>query len=537
MSPTRREFPVVLFFAALAILFTWPLMPRIIDHVPGPGHAAPALEGVYSLTWGIHALANHPLRYFDANIFYPHAEALAFGDHLFGQSLVMAPVEWITAQPTVTYNLAVLLSFVVAATGAYFLTRQLTGSVPAGLVTGLLYGFSAWRFAQIGDLGELSQGGLPWILLIGHLYLDDPHRRLIYLGVSAAWLQAVSCGGSLLSLLMALVIGALFMALPRFRRSRIRLWRHRYHLAAAGLALVVLLLPFVKPYLNHDLEQAFSHAVAPAADTTARPPGALASLSEGFFLSLFERTGDGRQPLFPGWLAIGLVAWLSWRTIRSPQSVERSAWLYASLGVLAMTVTALTPLDGGPIVTLSLAVLAGLGLHHLARAMATLPGGVLIIWAAPLAVLLELAPGPATLHPTIGPAGPPPACLWLNSTDDSATLAELPIPPENEAGDETRARRQLYSIYHWRRMVGGLARRMPPLSREIRDRLQGFPDDRSVAQLLALGIDYAVVHVDEFPARERAGIEAALAGRPELAIEKDFDGTRVYRVIAPGSSR
>jgi hypothetical protein len=530
LSATRREFLLVgFFFMLLAVVDTWPLARHVTTHVIGGPNGVDAWTGLYTLTWGIHSLANNPLHYFNANVFYPHAESLAFGDHLFGQALLLAPVQWLLATPTLTYNLGVLLSFVVAGLGAYFLARQVTGSSAAGLTAGLLFAFSPWRFQHVGQLGVLALGGLPWAFLAGHLYLESAQRRLIYLAAFFAWFVAASstvgAGYLFVGPLPLLVV----LLLPRFRKARERIWNHRGHLILALALFVLALVPLTAPYLNHDLEQ--SLARQEAAGLAEPDTSGLASLREGFFLALFTRgPEDARRPFDPGRVALVLLVVLAISGLVRPARVEREVIYYALLGGVALLAAAISPVRTISLLSLAVAALGALAVRHLERWGGALPGGAWLPWLVPLALTIDLHPPPPDLHAAIPREGPPAVATWLVRTGESDTVAEFPMPPDDARGDVARARRQLASTYHWRRLVDGQARRTPPLTRVVRHRLAGFPDQVSMAQLRALSIDLAVVHVGEYEPADWPDVARRLAARPELELEQDLGTARVYRL-------
>ncbi|HEX7880825.1 MAG TPA: hypothetical protein VF720_15540, partial [Candidatus Eisenbacteria bacterium] len=141
-----------------------------------------------------------------------------------------------------------------------------------------------------------------------------------------------------------------------------------------------------------------------------------------------------------------------------------------------------------------------------------------------------LHPAPPNLHAAIPREGPGAVATWLDRSGESDTVAEFPMPPDDSRGDVVRARRQLASIYHWRRLVDGQARRTPPLARLVRHRLAGFPDQVSMAQLRALSIDLAVVHVDEYEPDEWLAVSDRFKEWPELELEQDLGSARVYRL-------
>src|SRR2546428_13705917 len=76
---------------------------------------------IWTLAWDNHALLDHVPSLFDANIFYPAKDALAYSEHLFGISLFTLPVYALTRNPVLAYNLVWLLSFLLSAAAAHAL--------------------------------------------------------------------------------------------------------------------------------------------------------------------------------------------------------------------------------------------------------------------------------------------------------------------------------------------------------------------------------------------------------------------------------
>src|SRR5712692_807573 len=66
---------------------------------------------VWTLAWDNHALLDRVPSFFDANIFYPASNALAYSEHLFGISLFTLPFYAIARNPVLSYNIVWILSF------------------------------------------------------------------------------------------------------------------------------------------------------------------------------------------------------------------------------------------------------------------------------------------------------------------------------------------------------------------------------------------------------------------------------------------
>lgn len=515
MSRPRHEIALVVpFFLGLAILYTWPLGAHLTSHIPGTDDGRQALTGLYLLTWGIHALANQPFRYFQANVFYPQADPLAFNDHLFGVAVPMAPVQWIWTNPILTFNVAVLLSFVVAALGAYLLGRQITGSVRAGLLAGLIYGFSSFRFQHIGDLSALALHGLPWVFLIGHLCLETGRRRLVYLTAFFALGQALSCLASIYSLALSGLLAFLMAFYRQYRRHSVIFWRHRIHFLTATALLLMALYPFLKPYLNNAVEEWVS--LRPAA--------------QGPVAALFLDPVGGRRAALRGGMAIAIIAFVVFSLLNRSHRDEHRAIFYAAVAVVALVLTLAFRLPGAALVTLSASALAAMAYERLEEASAFLPRGPVLVSAILLVTALGIFPQPVHLIAPLGRGAPPPVCLWLDTLEAGDAIAEVPAPPENSPGTAREALRQYCSAFHWHPVVDGVAAWVPTYTRTIRARLQGFPDDAAIAQIHALHVDHVVVHLAEYPESDREALLAELANRRELTLEKTFGDDLVYRV-------
>lgn len=94
-------------YLGLTILLAWPLA-----LVPASG----AMPGdpdtdlfIWNLAWNTHALTTDPLSVFDANIYHPHPNTLAFSENLIGSTLIAAPVHWITGNPLLALNIVALM--------------------------------------------------------------------------------------------------------------------------------------------------------------------------------------------------------------------------------------------------------------------------------------------------------------------------------------------------------------------------------------------------------------------------------------------
>src|SRR5882672_1220455 len=108
---------------AVAVAVTYPLVRHITTHVPND-LGDPVLNA-WILAWDATAIRQGFSHFWDAPSYFPYLRTLAYSDHLLGMAVFTTPVQWLTANPVLTYNLAFIASFTNAGGGMYLLARAL----------------------------------------------------------------------------------------------------------------------------------------------------------------------------------------------------------------------------------------------------------------------------------------------------------------------------------------------------------------------------------------------------------------------------
>ena len=111
-------------FSAVAVATTWPLVLRLGDALPVSRRRRAAAQYALLLAWDADRLLHGLQGWWNLPIFYPYTHALAFSENLLGIALFTAPIQWLTGNPVVAYNVAYL--GVVRPCGR--------GDVPAGVI-------------------------------------------------------------------------------------------------------------------------------------------------------------------------------------------------------------------------------------------------------------------------------------------------------------------------------------------------------------------------------------------------------------------
>ncbi len=179
MKPTNQptNYPTSLLFilaiyVLLSLVLTYPLLFNLTTAVPND--IGDPLLNTWILAWVDHALLTDPLNLFNANIFYPLPNTLAYSEHLFSTALIALPIQLLTGEPIVAYNLSLLLTFPLAAFGMYLLLLRWTRHRGAAFIAGLIFAFAPYRFAAIAHLQLLTFQWLPYTLLFLDIILTPP---------------------------------------------------------------------------------------------------------------------------------------------------------------------------------------------------------------------------------------------------------------------------------------------------------------------------------------------------------------------------
>ncbi len=433
--PLARDAAIFLAFVLLTLAMTWPWAVHLRDACSDPGD--PYLVS-FILWWDAHQTFASPLHLFDAPIFFPHLDTLAYSEHLWGIAAPFFPAFALGACPLMVQGLATLFGFALSGFAAFRLGRTLSGSAGAGWVAGIAFGFALYRFHRLPHLPYLSAGWMALLFEAAVLFARKASvKRAAWLG-AAFFLNAVSViHWFVLSLIP---LGATLLLVAR-RHGTLRgrdLWRRGVvALGIAGFAL----LPFFLPYLRLAREAGLVRQEKNAAAYSARLVHWLtADLRNPLWRGLGRDNVADELCLFPGAL-VPLLAVVAVAR-RRDEAFPTGAVLVVTgfLGSLGMNFffhrllfehvplfrSIRVPARWAMVANLGLAVLAGLGALVVASAL-----GRRTRWASPAvfallsaALLFELHEAPLPLF--TGDADPDALTRKLATLPMKGGLVELP---------------------------------------------------------------------------------------------------------------
>src|SRR5688572_17862528 len=172
----------------LAIAHTWPMALEPGRYSRNDNADTELNEWI--LAWVAHQLPRDPLHLFEANIFYPAHDSLAFSEPLIVPALMGAPMAWTGASPVLVHNIVLIAGLALTAFAGCLLIEAWTGSLMAGLLAGSMLAFNTHTLTRIAHIQALHLYGLPLALLAAdRLIRGGNYRAAIAL---ALWMAVLA---------------------------------------------------------------------------------------------------------------------------------------------------------------------------------------------------------------------------------------------------------------------------------------------------------------------------------------------------------
>jgi hypothetical protein len=556
-TPIRQLALVTVTYAALTFLMALPfsLSPGqlVLADVPDT-HLF-----IWTLAWDAHAFLHQPLGIFDANIYYPYANTLAYSENLIGSAFFAAPIIWITGSPVLAMNLTALLTCVLCGAGAYLLARRAHISARGAFICGLIFAFAPPRFFRMGQLHMTAVQWIPFSLAFLHAYLERGRRKDLLLAIAFFSLQALASGHAAAYLLLAtvaLVGWHLAFGTPIAFRQRLR------DIGVAGAYLIAPAIWVVLPYRiaqsEAGLRRGYLSGAQPGIESFLASPSRFHLFLQAKLWGPFMKEPDAY--LFPGILAlmlgtIAIISRPSFAKATGDQPARRSVrehfvafYLFIAMASTMMFIA--RPIEVWRYVywlpglnfirvpsrfiiltMLALSVLAGFGFDRIAANVSSKTKSVAMVTLA-LLLLAEYSSYPFAGVPYT--LNIPAIDRWLDTQPKPFAIAEVPVPSAGNLGALERQQTQsmLHATAHWQKTVHGYSGIRRGLHDELYERLTSFPDAGSLTLLRDVGVNYVVVHTDDYGSRW-ASVEEQILHTPALKLEHVEGAGRVYSILPP----
>ena len=497
---------------------------------------------IWTLAWDSHAmLTGSPL--FNANMFHPASQALAWAEHHVGIALFALPAYASTGNPVLAYWLVWLIAFPLNALAMQALAYRVTHDRLAAFGAGLVYAFCFFRMHHAhGHVQMLWTWALPLVPLALERWAERP--SLLHAAVAATLVLLQALSGWYLAVFAALLSLVVAAILLTTRRPTVG------HAISGTLALAISVLTiwwFAAPY-TRVLAGGPAEAAANSADL-----GAYLVPPENTWLGQWvighttfsPRWIWGEQTLYVGLTTLVLAAiglW-KWRNRPGPLSAAvlttgaialalsfgpAAGWspydLFTQLPAMSLL---RAPARFALLVMLALALLAGVAIADLHRRLGR---------AAP-AVLIALALIGLSESYVIGfPGGKPPQMATpavyhrLNTLPAGAVLSLPSYVGTPEAFRESDY--LLFSTAHWRPIVNGFGRQEPAGHGATLKTVSRFPAADAIQRLCDLQVRYVVLHTAR--ASELRAAPQKAEANPEITFLGRFADDVLFGICSRG---
>ncbi len=263
---------------------------------------------IWELYWWPYAIGHHINPFFSTLIWHPYGTDLTIPATVPGASLLAFPIT-LTFGPVASYNILIIVGNALSAFFTFFLIKHLTKSFIAGVIAGLLFGFSTYQFVQVIHLNLELTFLIP---LIGYLFLlfwEKKLHRIVFILLVGLCLTLQYLIGIEIFVTFSLFIGISYVIFILVYSDQFKkLVNFSMYLIAAYAFCIILLSPFIYTALTHkipttQLNPVAGYSIDPLnfiipTNSTYFGANVFAKLSSTFFGSIYENSGYLGIPAF-----------------------------------------------------------------------------------------------------------------------------------------------------------------------------------------------------------------------------------------------
>lgn len=501
-----------------------------------------SLLNTWILAWDAQALTTPGVNVWDAPFYYPVKNTFTFSETMFGNLWLTLPVQLLTGNPILAFNVLALGSFVLGLYCTFLLVRGLTSSLGAGTVAGVIFSFNPYRWSEIPHVQLLPFFWAPLALLLTHRFLEGRRTRTLagLLAVLVGQYYASIYLGTIL-MIMTVVFAGVYVIVECRGNERfffITDFRLFGTLLIGALLAGVALLPLVLPYLETARNWDF---VRTQADNASFSCEFLSFFVPNRCFRSYTWLYDRAEGNIRGYCGLGIVPWalaLGGLVVARRQPAPRLVYRFAWTG-LVMAIFMLGPclilfnqqrrfplpyflvyhlVPGGKAMRvptrfifpllLCLAVLGGFAVAHGLKGWCRWRLPVRVLLAAGFLVLLGVDYA-VTENPGVAcesRAHFPPVYEYLAASGQQGPVLELP------AALGRQFRYLYYQTAHWRPLLGGESGSFTPAALEMAKRTEGPPTLDTLRFLELTPAMTVVVHLDSYPEAMRAAWQSTDLG-------------------------
>lgn len=533
-STTISCITALLIYIFLAVYITYPLIFHLENYITSYGDE---LLIAWIQNWVQHALLTDPLNMFQANIFYPFPNSLAYSDIFFTSSLLSFIPVLLLKQPVVAVNFTLISSLIMLGFSMFLLTYYMSKNWLTSLYIGILVVCSPAVLDKYVHLQILTIFWLPLSILFFLHYLKT--RRIVFflLTLLCFIFQTYNSFMPGYFIVISLSVIYIFCFLQNKKQTR-KLFKILHILLFMITAL--LILPIIIPYYQisnefhyvRDLRDAIHFGLQPEDFITTNAFSRFYSISNMFSFNHITHANTEIKPGFLGGVFTLLTIITIIYFIKKWKKIDYITHSFAVIALIGF-ILSLVPFLHINRYTIHYPFpvpLPYLLFYYLApgfqgfRNSARFEMLFIIFWAVSIGYVLHVLLKNrnnftrkliliililATIMEYNFPMhflkieqinNFPKVYLWLKQQPMQYAAIEMPIYNWNMTPYASQEQiRDYYAAYHLHKIVNGASGYSPePWQKMITKLLVSFPDNDSIIQLKGIHIKYIIVHKSEY---------------------------------------
>jgi len=212
------------------------------------------IQYIWTLNWWPYAVSHQINPLFSTSIWHPYGTDISFAPaSVPGASLIALPITLILG-PVASYNLLIIGGNALSAFLTFLITKYLTKSFTAGVIAGLLFGFSTYQFVQEIHLHMELTFLIPLIAFLCVLYWDEKIQRIAFIILVGSCLTLQYLFAIEIFVTLALFIGISAIIFMLVYPEHFKKFMHFFLNLSGAYALCTLLLsPFIYAALKNGI--------------------------------------------------------------------------------------------------------------------------------------------------------------------------------------------------------------------------------------------------------------------------------------------
>jgi hypothetical protein len=549
-----------------------PYVSHLWDRLPEGGDS---FINSWILSWNANAIFKPGISVWDAPIFFPVENALAFSEAMFGNLWITLPIQYLTDNPVFASNMLLLISFVLSAFCVYLLVFDQTRNFWASLIAGLVFSFNPYRWGHAGHLQLLPIFWSALAVLLANRFMVNPKKGYFFGMLIFVWIQYYASVYLGTMLLVFLVI--LFAANLIIERKGTERWiylsdsRLRWLLLSGFLLSVLVLLPLGMPYIstagNWNFYRSLMDNSAFSAEPLSfffRPAGGFANY-EWLHQVMQNSIKAGEGSVFLGtvpWmlLILGITAFVKKKKtypVEQTNFVRRYLWIIPVVGMLMLGPYLIllnkntqipliyqivyylipgakalrVPARFAQMFLLCMTIIGSFGVVVYLDISKRWPP---LLKALPILLFCTVFLFDYSVRSTNGAKAEikeefPPVYRYLSrDTKNKRPVLELPVGRAGPSPTWNAFKYLHYQTAHWRPVLGGMSGWYPPGRLVLSDKLDESISSESFELINLTPAATLVVHLKDYSERDRALWEKADLSSFGFEFSGKFDDALVW---------